>query len=58
MTDQLHDFYVKGSDGVIYRAIYALDNDFYVVCSTNVDATDMPVQVYVIRGEKVEEFNS
>ncbi|MFA5132926.1 MAG: hypothetical protein WC444_06395 [Candidatus Paceibacterota bacterium] len=58
MTDQLHDFYVKGSDGVVYRAIYALDNDFYLVCNTNVDVTDMPVPVYVIRGEKVEDFNA
>jgi hypothetical protein len=56
MTESLHDFYVRGTDGVVYKAIYALDNNFYLVCETNVDVNDLPTPVYMIRGEKVEDY--
>ena len=56
MTKPLHDFYVMGTDGVAYKAIYTLSNDFYMVCNTNLEATDMPVPVYVIKGQKIEDY--
>jgi len=56
MTEPLLDFYVKGSDGVVYKAIYALDNDFFLVCNTNVTVSDFPIPVYIIRGQKVEDY--
>ena len=56
MSNPLHNFYVRGADGVIYRAVYALENDYYLVCNTNLEATDLPLQAYVIKGQKVEDY--
>jgi len=56
MSEPLHDFYVRGTDGVVYKAIYALENDFFLVCETNVTVNDLPTPVYVIRAEKVQDF--
>ena len=50
----LHEYYIKGTDGVIYQALIQISDNFYLVCDPTATIHINPRPALVIRGEKVE----